>query len=367
MRKIKKEKEKDKIKDKNNIKALLITEEGRQSFKIDTSINVNNTFRIKHISRKEKYLWILMISIVDYIAYTWFCICWVNIDNYFNTWGFTIGFMSLFSYKILRIKLYKHHYICIFIIIIIGILFNIIAEKFNNENFMDNYPYYLCFLGTEIIFSLVNVMYKYLIHKKYMKSYQILFFQGIFEFILGVITLIITTKFDRLDNFYAFIHSLYLDGKEIGIFIALIIDQFLIYSIQITIIDIFSPFHVFLLNILKEFILFFFMIDKYNSNLKVIISTIVSIIICLIMILIFIEIIELNFCGLSYMTKKNIELRASRESKIDSNDLDKRVDSEGNLLTLKNDKINELNDINELHSMDNDSFSNISENAILNL
>ena len=57
------------------------------------------------------------------------------------------------------------------------------------------------------------------------------------------------------------------------------------------------------------------------------------------------------------MTKKNIELRARQESNIDNNDLDNGRDSEGNLLTLKNDKIKELNDVNELYSME-DSFSN---------
>ena len=316
---------------------------------------MNNTLRIKHISKKEKYLWILMISIVDYIAYVIFCIFWVNIDNYLNTWGFTIGFMSLFSYKILQIKLYKHHYICIFVIIIIGISFNIIAEKFNKENFMDNYPYYLSFLVTEIIFSLVNVMYKYLIHKKYIKSYEILFFQGIFELVLGVITLIITTKFDELDNFFDFIHSLSLEGKEIGILIALIIDQFFIYSIQITIIDIFSPFHVFLTNILNEFILFFFQIKEYDGDIKVIISTIVCIVICLIMILIFIEIIQLNFCGLSYMTKANIELRAKKDSIIENKDEEKRINYEGYLFTLKNDKKREISNINELKSIERES------------
>ena len=103
------------------------------------------------------------------------------------------------------------------------------------------------------------------------------------------------------------------------------------------------------------------MIDRYNSNLKFIISTIVSIIICLIMILIFIELIELNFCGLSYMTKKNIELRASQETKIDNNDLDKRIDYEGYLLTLKDDKIKELNDVNELFPIGRNSFYSIRE------
>ena len=126
---IEKEKEKDKDKNKSNIKALLITEDNIKTFKIDISNNVN-AHLIKHISKKEKYLWILMISFVDYIAYVFFCIFWVDIDNYLNTWGLTIGFMSLFSNKILQIKLYKHHYICIVAIIIIGMAFNIIAEKF---------------------------------------------------------------------------------------------------------------------------------------------------------------------------------------------------------------------------------------------
>ena len=102
------------------------------------------------------------------------------------------------------------------------------------------------------------------------------------------------------------------------------------------------------------------MIKSYNSNLKLIITNIICIIICLVLILIFIELIELNFCGLSYMTKKNIELRASQESNTDNNDLDKRIDYEGYLLTLKDDKIKELNDVNELYPMDRDSFTNIS-------
>jgi len=353
----KKGKDKDKDKDRVINNTFHLDNDNKKLYNINILNSVNSFNLTKHISNKEKYLWILLISFVDYIAYFFFCVFWVNIINYLNTWGFTIGFMSIFSYKILKTKLYKHHYLCIIVIIIIGNLFNIIADKFTKKNFLINYPYYLSFLFTEIAFSLVNVMYKYLMHKKYIKSYEILFSQGIIEFIFGVITLIITTKINKLDNFLDFIHSLSNDGKEIAIFIALIIDQFLVYSIQITIIDIFSPFHVFLLNILTEFILFFFMINRYDGNLKVIITTIVSTIICFAMILIFIEIIELNFCGLSYMTKKNIELRAEKDSMIDFKDEEKeKIDYEGYSLTIKDDKINELNDINELFPMENDSI-----------
>ena len=47
------------------------------------------------------------------------------------------------------------------------------------------------------------------------------------------------------------------------------------------------------------------------------------------MILVFLEIIELNFCGLSYMTKKNIELRAQLDSIInDENNKSKNIEND---------------------------------------
>ena len=46
------------------------------------------------------------------------------------------------------------------------------------------------------------------------------------------------------------------------------------------------------------------------------------------MVLVFIEIIQLNFCGLSYMTKKNIEQRAKLDSML--------IYDENNENTIKN-------------------------------
>ena len=331
----------------------------------DNRINAFANMNIKQITNKEKYLWILLISIIDYISYVFFCKFWVNYDNYLNTWAFTIGFMSIFSYKILQIKYYRHHYLCIIVIIIEGISYNIISHKFYPEAFMKNYLYYLSFLVTEVIFSLLSVLDKYLIHKKYINSYEILFSQGIIEFILGLITLTITTKINKLDNFFDFIHSLSNNGKEIVIFVVLIIDQFFVYAVQITVIDIFSPFHVFLMKIINEFILFFSTIDKNINNIKVLILTLVCIVTCLLMILIFIEIIELNFCGLSYMTKKNIELRAKLDSVLEVNDDEKGgIDYEGYLLSLKDDKLKELNDINEIYSIDRNSIISESDESL---
>ena len=342
----------------NTINTSFITiKKDTKSFSINKSSNGSTR---NQTSKKAQYFWILVISIIDYIAYVFFCIYWVTLENYLNTWAFTIVFMSIFSNKILNIKLYRHHYLCIIVIITVGISYNIIAEKFNSNNFMRDYESYLSFLFTEIIFSLVYVMYKYLIYKKYIKSYEILCIQGIIEFFFGIITFTITSCIGKIDNFSEFINDIKENKKEIAILILLIINQFFVYSIEITIVDMFSPFHVFLENILKEFILFFFMIELYKSNPKVIVLTIVCIIICLIMILIFIEIIQLNFCGLSHMTKKSIQLRATLDSEIDINDDKQGFDYEGYLLNFDNDKLigqNIINNLNELYFIDTDSIN----------
>ena len=227
--------------------------------------------------------------------------------------------MSLFSRWILKIKLYKHHYLGIITVVIVGSLYNVILHKFVKDNFENNYSSYLSFFFTETLFSLLNVLYKYYIHKKYIKSYEILFIEGIIEFILGVITLTITTKTGILDNYYDFIEQV--DKYEINLFIILTFIQFLLYSFEMIIIDIFSPFHVFLVNVIRECIIFFIFFD--TDNLAGSIFVAILIFICIFMILVFIEFIELNFSGLSTMTKKNIELRAQLDVKLNNKDEEK--------------------------------------------
>ena len=84
-----------------------------------------------------------------------------------------------------------------------------------------------------------------------------------------------------------------------------------IYNLfQLIIIDIFSPFHILLIDLIPDNIIFIFSSDN-SLNLPI---AIVCVIINIFMILIFVEFIELNFLGLSKMTKRNIELRARNES-----------------------------------------------------
>ena len=78
----------------------------------------------------------------------------------------------------------------------------------------------------------------------------------VIELILGIITLTITTDyFEKFDSLYTFIDGL--DSKEIGLFFALIFANFANYLIIFIIIDIFTPFHIFLVNVLTELMLTF--------------------------------------------------------------------------------------------------------------
>ena len=160
-----------------------------------------------------------MVSFIDFTIRILSSIYWLNIDNYLNNWAFDIILMSLFSYLILNNKLYKHHYISISIniIVIIGLVYNVILDKFSKKNIEKYYEYYLTNILNGALYSLVFVLYKYIMIKKYIKSYEILFFEGLFESILSIITLIVTTNCGLIDNFWDFIDDL--DKKEIIFFL----------------------------------------------------------------------------------------------------------------------------------------------------
>ena len=233
---------------------------------------------------------------------------------------------SLFSYWLLKIKLYRHHYLSIIFITIIGLTYNFCSGFFTLDKIKKNYKGYINYFVAESIYNILYVLYKFFMIKKFIKSYEILFYQGVYELVFGIITLALTTKyFKQFDNFYSYFDGL--EGKEIGRFISLVFINFIKFFTIFINIEIFGPFQIFLLDILAGIIIFFFDNDLSKFDVSISIAYFVLLIICIFMILVFIEIIQLNFCGLSTMTKKSIEERA-------------RLDS------LMNDDNNENEDIN---------------------
>ena len=75
------------------------------------------------------------------------------------------------------------------------------------------------------------------------------------------------------------------------------------------------------------------------------------------MILIFVEIIQLNFCGLSYMTKKNIEIRSRLDSVIEikEEDNETKIDYKDYSIDLNDVKLTEMIPIDSKSYDDNDN------------
>ena len=293
-------------------------------FLLDNIINKSNIY--KEVTKKEKFLWILLGSIIDFIANIINSYNWVKKDNYLCYWPSNILLMSLFSYLLLKMKLYKHHFLSIIIIILISVAHTFFSGNLSLDTLKENYKGYIIYFFTEGTFNILYVLYKFFMIKKSIKSYGILFFQGLIELILGIIVLAITTKYcPELDSLFIFIEGI--DGKEIFRFVSLIFINFITFLTIFIILDIFTAFHIFLLNIISEIIICLAE-GIFNSNFYIMIIVYsIFLIISVFVVLVFIEIIHLNFCGLSYMTKKNIEERARLDSMLnDDNDDDEKND-----------------------------------------
>ena len=307
-----------------------------KTFIVDKATNNYN------ISNKEKFLWILLGSIFDFIAKVIYYYNWIDSDDYLNYNASNILLMSLFSYWLLKTKLYKHHYLGIGVTSVIGIATNFIWKYFTLEAIKKNYIGYIMYFVAESMINIQYVLYKFFMYKKFIKSYAIFTFQGLIELTLGIIILVISTKyFTAFNSYIDFFKDI--DRLEIAMFCILVFFHFLAYMTVGIVIDIFTPFYLFLINILSDIIIKLFNVKISSYKIEMAIC-LIFLFISIFMILIFTEIIQLNFCGLSYMTKINIEKRAE-------------LDPINSSLDIKN-KNNDIEDGNDIaKSSDNENSS----------
>ena len=282
-----------------------------------------NSTKIKEVAKKEKFLWILLVSVIDFILNI-INNCYINKILFLeNNLVFGILFLSLFSYKILNYKLYKHHYLTIIIVFICFLILTII-QFFSFKNRLVFFILSIIDVGTMALYSLELTIVKYLMFSKYINSFEILFFQGSIELIFGTILLIITTKYNFIDNFWNYYYQI--DKKEVIFLILLIIFNFIYHSLIITIIDILSPFFILFIPVIS-IVIYYFLFSSLGLKNFPDVYKIFLYLLAFFVLLIFTEIIELNCFGLSYMTKRNIELRAKLDF-ITEGDEEVRIDSE---------------------------------------
>ena len=223
-----------------------------------------------------------------------------------DTYILCILAIAIFYYIFLKIKLYRHHYLSIILIIITGIIMDLVLGNLSND-ITTNLGLLFLRVFREIIYSLTTVIDKYIMEKKLVSVYQILLCDGLITLIIFIIFAIFDyyfiNAFDKYDDYFNNFNK-----TELIVIFGVLITQFLLNLFLLATIKVNSPCHIFIIYVLGQFAYY---IDFSQKAIIVLC--------CLILILffslIFNEIIEINFFGLSFNTKRNIILRAESEGK----------------------------------------------------
>ena len=299
-------------------------------FMIEKSIGLQIDFYSEHSKKIRffKYLLILASGALDFIQKFFIFFFLDNIKD--NFWIFHILFFSLFSYFILKTKLYIHQYISLLGIIILGVILNIIHLYDKNPTFAS---IIIIFPGA-IAYTFNIVLNKFEIDKYFCSPFEISFYEGLFVLILNLILLFFTNE----DNFSSYYDSL--DSKEIWIFILLMLSRFSFNIFGLLTVKYFTPSHVSLLLIIGELSFCF----EYKNGYKLYL-TIIIFFFLLFMLLVFTEIIELNLCELQKYTKKNITERSIEQTKLDAkNELNDGLINKDNTNSIGSDDFDDSND-----------------------
>ena len=250
--------------------------------------------------------------------------------------GFII-FVPLFSYFILDIKLYRHHWLAL-VISLIGVIIITVSRFILQFSFLNEILYHLLYILITSMFAFSLVLIKYLMSKYFIVSpYTFLFYDGIFCIINSFITALILeypivmnikdSKFNKYlinENNNYFRNNLFeiitmfkeQDSLFYISFSLAFVSSFGYFIFNALTIFHFSPY----LNVLTDFITpllydilnFFFLDDnKESKNIKRYIYLIIGFLIIIFGALILNEIIILNFLGLSDNTYSKIAYRGS--------------------------------------------------------
>ena len=289
----------------------------QKNFDVDEKLIYNETNDYFLEKREKKFRPWLIIAFCDFFQKL---LSFIYISLY-NFWMFDILFILIFSHFILKVKLYKHHFISLMLIIIFGIIINIIYniyEEISEEFFFK-------ILNTsiiEIIFSLQIVVAKYAMEYKLSSPYEICLFEGVFILVINLILLIIftfipmseikyikNTKYEGkmyIDNFFQYFSKI--SYIEVISFIIIMLGRFGFNIFCLLIIKYFTPSHSIIILIIGEV---YFAFNDLEPLWRVFIEYFIYALLIFVM-LVFLEIIEINLWGLQKNTERNISLRAGQ-------------------------------------------------------
>ena len=257
----------------------------------------------------------------------------------------------LLSLVILKSKYHIHHIISFILFSIFTVIIDLI---FGNFQVLESASF--LYIIPNLVDDLLACFQKYMIDKKYHSYWNILFFFGLFSFIIYSIELIIIIIKDPNDN-PIFITIRIGETKYIilNFFLDAIFYNFLRILITCLILQYFSANHLlvsFALNNLVNFTI----ICSSNED-KYYFFFLIPAVFQITSLLFFLEILEFNFCNLNKNTKRNIMLReenemVSRDSK--ASDIEIDIDL---IIKVPQDK-----EVIELYDMEEKTDDDVSQN-----
>lgn len=285
-------------------------------------LNMQRQLRIKEKRLKNILFLLLLVTIffasnifnIIYrtIFYEKKYIIGINLGKQSIGINFEIIFFLVLSKYILDLKIYRHQIISLIMIVLnLLILFGsfVFYFQFVTFNIITYYFFY------SFLFCLYLILIKKYLNLFYISPYIVMFNIGLFSCIIIIIYDIIVYSYIGNDNNN--IHGIILGFKNnlnisfIFLFILDIIFYFLSNIGMWLTVHYLTPFHFPISESISEYIYYaydyFFKGEKYKVA-DVILYSLVYIF-NTIFVLIFNEIIILNFCGLEYNIKKNIEIR----------------------------------------------------------
>lgn len=289
-------------------------------------------------------------SIINEILYT------SEIDSY------QIIFKALFfvftiylCIYMLKFQFYRHHYLGIVIYFIGLICYTLVDYLYKDEEKKENddetktksstqvWVIIIIMVVTQFLGSLLNCTEKYLIDKKYINPFVIISFEGIsgciiMSILIPVLSLIPSNNgfFDYVDNANASFQTIFggISSTIAWIIIYTIIVLFFLNIFRLLVNQHFLPLHQSICNSFSIFINYLFKAFAFNmvKNVKAgkVVLLISADLLMIFGVLLFLEIITLNFCGLSDNTKEQIDLRNS----VDYNEIREIMDERLSLFPL---------------------------------
>ena len=115
--------------------------------------------KMEIIQYKGRYI---LLSAVIFFVQSIFMALAIQIKT--NSWIWNILITSIFYYLFFKIKLFKHHYLSIIIIILIGFIIDLVLKNLQND-ISDNLTLFLFRIIREILYSFHDVINKYIMEK----------------------------------------------------------------------------------------------------------------------------------------------------------------------------------------------------------